>query len=129
MRPDFGVEYTSVYEGTIKTENMSDISSVKGDGLSGKIGLNLMNTTGKLRWNAGIGYERSFTDTYHKERNMVNNYKMAKLDYGQDNWSANIDLNYGLTDKIIIKSGYEYENNENYENHNFKAGISYILDK
>ena len=129
LRPDFGVEYTSVYEGTIKTENMSDISSVKGDGLSGKIGLNLMNTTGKLRWNAGIGYERSFTDTYHKERNMVNNYKMAKLDYGQDNWSANIDLNYGLTDKIIIKSGYEYENNENYENHNFKAGISYILDK
>ena len=129
LRPDLGVEYTSVYEGTIKTENMSDISSVKGDGLSGKIGLNLMNTTGKLRWNAGIGYERNFTDTYHKERDMVNNYKMAKLDYGQDNWNANIDLHYGLTDKIIIKSGYEYENNENYENHNFKAGISYILDK
>ena len=129
LRPDFGIEYTSVYEGTIKTENMSDISSVKGDGLSGKIGLNLMNTTGKLRWNAGIGYERNFTDTYHKERDMVNNYKMAKLDYGQDNLSANIDLNYGLTDKIIFKSGYEYENNENYENHNFKAGISYILDK
>ncbi len=129
LRPDFGVEYTSVYEGTIKTENMSDISSVNGDGLSGKIGLNLMNTAGKLRWNAGIGYERNFTDTYHKERDMVNNYKMAKLEYGQNNWSASIDLNYELTDKIIFKSGYEYENNENYENHNFKAGISYILNK
>ena len=129
LRPDFGLEYISVYEGTIRTEDMADISSAKGDGTAGKIKLSIMNTEGKFKWNAGIGFERNFTDTYHKEREMVNNYKMAELDYGQNNLSGNIDINYEMTDKVTFKAGYEYENNENYENHNFKAGISYTLDK
>ena len=60
---------------------------------------------------------------------MVNGYTMAALDYGQNNLSGNIDINYEMTDKVTFKAGYEYENNENYENHNFKAGISYTLDK
>ena len=106
---------------------MSDIESATGKGAVGKIGLSLGNSGKNFRWKAGIGYEQNFTDTFHKERKMVNGYTMEKLYYGKDTLRANLDMDYKLSDKFSIKSGYEYENNSNYENHKFDIGISYTL--
>ncbi|MCP1225820.1 hypothetical protein [Sebaldella sp. S0638] len=127
LSPAVGMDYVIVNEGTIKTDGMSDIESAAGKGAVGKIGLSLGNSGKNFRWKAGIGYEQNFTDTFHKERKMVNGYTMEKLYYGKDTLRANLDMDYKLSDKFSIKSGYEYENNSNYENHKFDVGISYTL--
>ena len=125
--PSAGVDYIIVNEGTIKTEGMSDIESTNGKGAVGKIGLGLGNTGGNFRWKAGVGYEQNFTDTFHNERKMVNGYTMEKLYYGKETLKANLDMEYKLSEKLGIKAGYEYENNSNYENHNFNMGITYTF--
>lgn len=127
LRPNVGVDYILESEGTIKTNGMSDIQSANGTGFVGKIGVNIGNTNGKFRWNAGLAYIQNFTDTFHKERDMENGYIMEELHYGKENLTANFDVDYKVTDKFTLKTGYEYEKNSNYENHKFNTGISYIL--
>ena len=86
---------------------MDNIESTSGKGFVGKAGVDIGNAEGKLRWNAGVGYKQNFTDTFHETRDMSNDYK--------------------ITEKFSVKAGYEYEKNDNFENHNVKAGFSFIL--
>ena len=94
---------------------MADIEAAKGEGATGKIGIEVGNTKGKFIWRAGIGYEQNFNDTFHNERKMVNNYTMEKLSYGKETITAKINADIKVTDKLTVKTGYEYENNSNYD--------------
>ena len=58
---------------------------------------------------------------------MLNNYTMEELHYGKGTFNANLNMDFKVTDKFTLKTGYEYENNSNYENHKINAGISFIL--
>lgn len=128
LRPGIGIDYTRVYEGKIRTDGMSDISSASGEGFTGILGIGIGNSQNNtLKWNAGINYSYNFTDTFHEERNMSNGYKMEKLHYARDSFDAYIDFDVKVSEKFSIQAGYTYEYNENYENHNIKTGISYIL--
>ena len=107
---------------------MSDISSASGEGFTGILGIGIGNSQNNtLKWNAGINYSYNFADTFHEERNMSNGYKMEKLHYARDSFDAYIDFDVKVSEKFSIQAGYTYEYNENYENHNIKTGISYIL--
>ena len=125
--PSIGADYIMVNEETIRTDGMANIEGAQGNGAAGKIGLHLGNTVGNFRWLAGIGYEQNFTDTFHKDRKMINDYTMEELRYGKGTFNANLNMDFKVTDKFTLKTGYEYENNSNYENHKINAGISYIL--
>ena len=127
VRPNIGLDYVYVNEGEIRTSGLSDIDGTSGQGLVGKVGLDLGNTEGKVRWNVGVGYEQSFTDTFHEDRNMSNGYTMEELSYGKGTFTANADVDYKVTDGFALKLGYEYEKNDNYENNNIKAGFSFLL--
>ena len=127
LTPSIGADYIMVNEETIRTDGMANIEGAHGNGAAGKIGLHLGNTAGNFRWLAGIGYEQNFTDTFHKERKMLNNYTMEELHYGKGTFNANLNMDFKVTDKFTLKTGYEYENNSNYENHKINAGISFIL--
>ena len=127
VRPNVGVDYVYVKEGVITTDGMDNIESTSGKGFVGKAGVDIGNTEGKLRWNAGVGYKQNFTDTFHETRDMSNDYKMEKLDYGKGAVTASADVDYKITEKFSVKAGYEYEKNDNFENHNVKAGFSFIL--
>ena len=127
IRPNIGVDYVYVNEGVMITDGMDNISSTDGKGFVGKAGVDIGNDEGKLRWNAGVGYKQNFTDTFHETRNMSNDYKMEKLDYSKGTITANADADYKITEKFSVKAGYEYEKNDNFENHNVKAGFSFIL--
>ena len=128
LRPGIGIDYTRVYEGKIRTDGMSDISSASGEGFTGILGIGIGNSQNNtLKWNAGINYSYNFADTFHEERNMSNGYKMEKLHYARDSFDAYIDFDVKVSEKFSIQAGYTYEYNENYENHNIKTGISYIL--
>jgi putative surface-exposed virulence protein len=127
IRPNAGIDYVYVKEGKISTDGMDSINSTDGKGFVGKAGLEIGNDEGKLRWNAGVGYKQNFTDTFHETRDMSNDYKMEKLDYNKGTMTANADVDYKITEKISLKAGYEYEKNDNFENHNIKAGFSFIL--
>ena len=127
LTPAVGTDYVMVNEETIRTPGMADIEGATGNGAVGKIGLNLGNGSGNFKWTAGIGYEQNFTDTFHKDRKMINGYTMEELHYGKGTMNANLNMDFKVTDKFTLKTGYEYENNSNYENHKIDAGISYIL--
>lgn len=127
LRPGIALDYVNVSESAIRTPKMASIDSSDGDGLSGKIKLDIGNTEGKFLWNAGVAYEQNFNDTFHRDRRMSNSYVMEKLHYGKETFLINLDADFKLTEKLTLKTGYEYENNSNYENHKFKTGISYIL--
>ena len=127
VRPNIGVDYVYVKEGVITTDGMDNIESTDGKGFVGKAGVDIGNTEGKLRWNAGVGYKQNFTDTFHETRDMSNNYKMEKLDYNKGTMTASVDADYKVTEKFSVKAGYEYEKNDNFENHNVKAGFSFVL--
>ena len=58
---------------------------------------------------------------------MSNDYKMEKLDYSKGIMTASADVDYKVTEKFSVKAGYEYEKNDNFENHNVKAGFSFTL--
>ena len=129
LRPSIGLDYTKVYEGKIRTEGMSDISSADGDGFTGVIGLGVGNNLNNvLKWNAGIRYNYNFTDTFHKDREMSNGYRMEKLHYAKDSFGTYIDFDVKISERFSIQAGYTYEYNDNYKNHNIKTGISYILN-
>ncbi len=127
LRPNLGLDYVLVSEGTMKTNGMSDIQSTSGTGFVGKAGIDIGSENGKFAWNAGIGYSQNFTDTFHKDRNMSNGYVMEELHYGKGSFSSNVNIDYKVTDKFTFKTGYEYEKNSNYENHKIQTGISYVL--
>ena len=127
IRPNIGVDYVYVKEGVITTDGMDNIDSTDGKGFVGKAGVDIGNDEGKLRWNAGVGYKQNFTDTFHETRNMSNDYKMEKLDYSKGIMTASADIDYKITEKFSVKAGYEYEKNDNFENHNVKAGFSFVL--
>lgn len=127
LSPSIGADYVMVNEETIRTDGMANIEGASGDGIVGKIGLDLGNTSGNFRWKLGVGYEQNFTDTFHNERKMINGYTMEELHYGKGTLNANLNMDFKVTDKFTLKTGYEYENNSDYENHKFNAGISYIL--
>ena len=127
IRPNIGVDYVYVKEGVITTDGMDNISGTDGNGFVGKAGIDIGNDEGKLRWNAGIGYKQNFTDTFHETRDMSNDYKMEKLDYSKGTMTASADVDYKVTEKFSVKAGYEYEKNDNFENHNVKAGFSFTL--
>ena len=127
IRPNIGVDYVYVREGVITTDGMDNIDSTDGKGFVGKAGVDIGNDEGKLRWNAGVGYKQNFTDTFHETRNMSNDYKMEKLDYSKGIMTASADIDYRITEKFSVKAGYEYEKNDNFENHNVKAGFSFVL--
>ena len=127
LTPVIGADYVMVNEETIRTDGMANIESATGNGAVGKIGLNLGNSAGNFRWIAGLGYEQNFTDTFHKDRKMANGYTMEELHYGKGTFNANLNMDFKVTEKFTLKTGYEYENNSNYENHQINAGISYIL--
>ena len=127
IRPNIGVDYVYVKEGVITTDGMDNIDSTDGKGFVGKAGVDIGNDEGKLRWNAGVGYKQNFTDTFHETRNMSNDYKMEKLDYSKGIMTASADVDYKITEKFSVKAGYEYEKNDNFENHNVKAGFSFVL--
>ncbi len=127
VRPNIGLDYVYVNEGEIRTSGLSNIDGTSGQGLVGKVGLDLGNTEGKVRWNVGAGYEQSFTDTFHEDRNMSNGYTMEELSYGKGTLTASADADYRVTDSFALKLGYEYEKNDNYENNNIKAGFSFLL--
>ncbi|MBP9479607.1 MAG: hypothetical protein KBF12_13440 [Sebaldella sp.] len=127
LRPNLGIDYVLVSEGTIETRGMSDIESTRGTGFVGKMGVDIGSVNGKIVWNAGVSYTQNFVDTFHEDRDMSNGYVMEELHYGKENFLANLDIDYRVTDKFTLKTGYEYEKNSNYENHKFNTGISYIL--
>ncbi|MCP1225819.1 autotransporter outer membrane beta-barrel domain-containing protein [Sebaldella sp. S0638] len=127
VTPSIGVDYIMVNEETIRTDGMAKIEGASGDGAVGKIGLHIGNGTGNFRWLVGIGYEQNFTDTFHKDRKMTNGYTMEELHYGKGTLNANLNMDFKITDKFTLKTGYEYENNSDFENHKINAGISYIL--
>ena len=127
--PGIGADYIYIYESKITTPGLSNIDAASGNGFTGSIKMNLGDYEGKVKWNAGIGYEQNFTDTFHEERKMSNNYIMEKLSYGKGTFTANLDLDFKLTDALTLKTGYKYENNNNYENHIFRTGISYVFDE
>ncbi len=116
LTPRIGIDYVSVSEGTITTPGMSDIQSVRSDGFVGKVGLDVGNTSGKLLWNAGLGYEHNFADTFHGARKMNNRYTMEQLHYGKDNLYAHVDVGYQFTKHVMVKAGYQYTNNKNFKN-------------
>ena len=41
--------------------------------------------------------------------------------------TASADIDYKITEKFSVTAGYEYEKNDNFENHNVKAGFSFVL--
>ena len=127
LTPSIGADYVMVSEETIRTNGMINIEGAQGDGAVGKAGLHIGNTAGNFIWTAGIGYEQNFTDTFHRDRKMINNYIMEGLHYGKGTFNAGLNMDFKVTDKFTLKTGYEYENNSNYENHKINAGISYIL--
>ncbi len=127
LTPSIGADYVMVSEETIRTDGMANIEGAQGDGAVGKIGLHLGNSAGNFRWAAGIGYEQNFTDTFHKDRKMINDYTMEELHYGKGTFNADLNMDFKVTEKFTLKTGYEYENNSNYENHKINAGVSYIL--
>ncbi len=127
VRPNIGLDYVYVNEGEIYTNGLSNIDGTTGQGVVGKVGLDLGNTEGKLRWNLGVGYEQNFTDTFHEDRNMSNDYTMEELSYGKGTFKASADVDYRVTDGFALKLGYEYEKNDNYENNNVRAGFSFLL--
>ena len=127
VTPSIGVDYIMVNEETIRTDGMAKIEGASGDGAVGKIGLHIGNGTGNFRWLVGIGYEQNFTDTFHKDRKMTNGYTMEELHYGKGTLNANLNMDFKITEKFTLKTGYEYENNSDFENHKINAGISYIL--
>lgn len=127
VRPNIGIDYVYVKEGRIETQDLADIESTNGKGFTGKAGVDIGNTGEKLRWNAGVAYKQNFTDTFHEDREMINDYEMEKLDYEKGTFAANVDVDYKVTNGFSVKAGYEYEKNDNYENHNVKAGFSFLL--
>lgn len=128
LRPNAGIDYTWVTEDTIRTLGMSNIDSTHGDGFTGVLGIDLGSVSdGKVQWNVGANYKYNFTETFHKNRDMNNGYKMEKLDYNKNSVTAYGDLDFKVSEKFKVKTGYEYEYNKNYENHSIKAGISYLL--
>lgn len=127
IKPSIGADYLYIKEGTMRTDRLSNIGSTDGKGFIGKVGIELGNTEGKLRWNTGIGYKVNFVDTFHKERRMENEYIMEELNYSKGTVTANIDTDYKITERFSVKAGYEYEKNDDFENYNIKVGFSYIL--
>ncbi len=123
LTPRIGLDYVSVSEGTIATPGMSDIQSVHSNGFVGKVGLDVGNTSGKLLWNAGLGYEHNFADTFHGARKMSNRYTMEQLHYGKDNLYAHMDIGYQLTKHVMVKAGYEYTDNKNFKNNVVKLQL------
>ena len=96
VRPNIGVDYVYVKEGRIKTQDLADIESTNGEGFTGKVGVDIGNTAEKLIWNAGVAYKQNFTDTFHEDREMINDYKMEKLDYEKGTVAANVDVDYKI---------------------------------
>ena len=129
LSPSIGTDYIYIYESEIITPGMSNIDAANGNGFTGNIKINLGDYEGKVKWSAGIGYEQNFTDTFHEERKMSNNNTMEELSYGKGTFTGSLDADLKITDALALKTGYQYENNDNYENHVFRIGISYKFDE
>jgi putative surface-exposed virulence protein len=52
---------------------------------------------------------------------------MAELHYKKEIFAADLNMDFKVTDNFTLKTGYQYENNSNYDNHKISTGISYIL--
>ena len=54
-------------------------------------------------------------------------YIMAELHYNKETFTADLNMDFKVTDNFTLKTGYQYENNSNYVNHKISTGIFYIL--